>query len=97
MRDPQQAVPGLLRISWTGPDGSQGVAPPSPARMQILRETLPRASTLKQLDDELKLACNRLQQEYSGLLYSSSLSPYLQALIIGPGGGPSEAIRQRSP
>ena len=97
VRDPQQALPVVLRFSWNGRGGSQQVAPPSADRLQVLTETLSRASTLKQLDEGLRNRYDRLRQQYASLVYSSTLPEPLQSLIIGPGAMASEANREPSP
>ena len=97
VRDPQQALPVVLRCSWNGRSGSLQVAPSSADRFQVLTETLSRASTLKQLDEGLRNRYDRLRQQYSRLVYSSTLPEPLQALIIGPGAMASESNPEPSP
>ena len=97
VRDPRQALPVVLRISWNGRSGSPQVAPPSADRLQVVTETLSRASTLKQLDEGFRNRYDRLRQQYTSLVYSSTLPESLQALIIGPGAMASESNREPSP
>jgi len=93
VRAPQQARPVVLRLSWNGRDGSQQVAPPSADRLQVFTETLSGARTLKQLDEGFRNRYDRLRQQYTSLVYSSTLPESLQALIIGPGAMASESNR----
>ncbi|MGB0068560.1 MAG: hypothetical protein WBQ11_10970, partial [Isosphaeraceae bacterium] len=97
VHDPQQALPVVLQYSWNGRGGSQQVAPSSADRLQVLTETLSRASTLKQLDEGFRNRYDRLRQQYTSLVYSSTLPESLQALIIGPGAMASESNREPSP
>ena len=97
VRDPRQALPVVLRFSWNGRGGSQQVALPSADRLQVVTETLSRASTLKQLDEGFRNRYDRLRQQYTSLVYSSTLPESLQALIIGPGAMASESNREPSP
>ncbi|MGZ3354787.1 MAG: hypothetical protein ACXVBO_08025, partial [Isosphaeraceae bacterium] len=90
VHDPQQALPVVLQYSWNGRGGSQQVAPSSADRLQVLTETLSRASTLKQLDEGLWKRYDKLRQQYASLVYSSTLPESLQSLIIGPGAKASE-------
>ena len=97
VRNPQLAFPVVLRFSWNGRSGSLQVALPSADRLQVLTEILSRVSTLKQLDEGFRNRYDRLRQQYTSLVYSSTLPESLQALIIGPGAMASEPNREPSP
>ena len=94
---PSKPSPSCCRFSWNGRGGSQQVAPSSADRLQVLTETLSRSSTLKQLDEGFRNRYDRLRQQYTSLVYSSTLPESLQALIIGPGAMASESNREPSP
>jgi hypothetical protein len=84
VRGSQQAHPVVLRLSWIGRAGNEQVAPSSADRLLVLPDTMSRAKTLKQLDDEFRNRFGALRQRYASLQYSSILPEPLQALIIGP-------------
>ena len=85
VRGSQQARPVVLRLSWNNRGGTQQVAPSPADRLLVLPDTLSRARTLKQLDEEFRNRYGQLRQRYASLVYSSILPEPLQALIIGPG------------